>query len=139
MSTDSIYDLTAPTLDDFEDLANDIFDRLPAGFRKRCGQLLFRVEDMPDDDVSEELELESPFDILGLFQGVDLTESGAADNDSAEPNVVFLYRRAIIDEWADSEIALGDIIAHVIIHEIGHHFGLSEDEMEKIEALVAED
>ena len=74
MSTDSIYDLTAPTLDDFEDLANDIFDRLPAGFRKRCGQLLFRVEDMPDDDVSEELELESPFDILGLFQGVDLAQ-----------------------------------------------------------------
>ncbi|MEQ1753329.1 MAG: metallopeptidase family protein [Micropepsaceae bacterium] len=136
MSTDAIYDLTAPTLDDFESLANDIFERLPATFRKRCGQVLFRVEDLPDDDVTAELELESPFDILGLFQGVDLAQAGADDDDTGEPNIIFLYRRAILDEWADAEIALGDILAHVIIHEVGHHFGLSDEEMERIESAV---
>lgn len=138
MSTDNIYELTAPSLDDFEDLAHEIFERLPAMFRKRCGQLLFRIEDLPDDDVAAELELETPYDILGLFQGVDLTKAGADDDDSGEPNMIFLYRRAILDEWAESEIALGDILAHVIIHEIGHHFGLSDDEMERIEADVTD-
>jgi predicted Zn-dependent protease with MMP-like domain len=139
MSIDAIYDLTAPTLDDFEEIANDIYDRLPTAFRKRCGQLLFRIEDLPDDDIAAELELESPFEILGLFQGVDLGQASSDDDASGEPNVIFLYRRAIIDEWADSEIALGDIIAHVIIHEIGHHFGLSDEDMERIEAEVADE
>jgi predicted Zn-dependent protease with MMP-like domain len=138
MSTDAIYELVAPTLDDIEDLAQEIFGRLPDRFRKRCGQILFRIEDLPDDDVSAELELESPFDILGLFQGVDITKQGADEDNAGEPNVIFLYRRAILDEWADSEIALGDILAHVIIHEIGHHFGLSDEDMERIEAEVAE-
>jgi predicted Zn-dependent protease with MMP-like domain len=138
MSTDAIYELVAPTLDDFEELAHEIFDRLPDRFRKRCGQILFRIEDLPDDDVAAELELESPFDILGLFQGVDITQQGADEDNAGEPNVIFLYRRAILDEWADSEIALGDILAHVIIHEIGHHFGLSDEDMERIEAEVAD-
>ena len=137
MSNEAIYDLTAPTLDDFEQLANDIYDRLPSAFRKRCGQLLFRIEDLPDEDVSAELELESPYDILGLFQGVDLTEQQESDP-PLEPNIVFLYRRPILDEWADSEITLGDIVAHVIVHEIGHHFGLSDDDMERIEAEISE-
>lgn len=138
MSTDAIYELVAPTLDDIDDLAHEIFTRLPDRFRKRCGQILFRIEDLPDDDVSAELELESPFDILGLFQGVDITQQGADEDNAGEPNVIFLYRRAILDEWADSEIALGDILAHVIIHEIGHHFGLSDEDMERIEAEVAD-
>jgi predicted Zn-dependent protease with MMP-like domain len=138
MSTDAIYDLVAPTLDDIEILAREIFDRLPAQFRAKCGQVLFRIEDLPDDDVTAELELESPFDILGLFQGTDITQAGVEDDVSGEPNVVYLYRRAILDEWADSEIALGDIVAHVLIHEIGHHFGYSDDDMERIEADVTE-
>lgn len=138
MSTDAIYDLVAPNLDDIELLAREIFDRLPAQFRAKCGQVLFRIEDLPDDDVTAELELESPFDILGLFQGTDITQAGAEDDVSGEPNVVYLYRRAILDEWADSEIALGDIVAHVLIHEIGHHFGYSDDDMERIEADVTE-
>lgn len=138
MSTESIYELTAPTLDDIETLAHDIYGRLPAAFRKRCGQVLFRIEDLPDDDVSAELELESPYDILGLFQGIGLTEQQESDAGSGEPNMVFLYRRPILDEWADSEITLGDILAHVIVHEIGHHFGFSDQDMERIEAEVME-
>lgn len=138
MMTDAIYDLVAPSLDDFEELAREIFDRLPVQFRQKCGQILFRIEDLPDDDVTAELELESPFDILGLFQGIDITQSGVEDAPGGEPNVIYLYRRAILDEWADSEIALGDILAHVLIHEIGHHFGYSDEDMERIEAEVTE-
>ena len=138
MSNEALYELTAPTLDDIETLAQDIYERLPAEFRARCGQILFRIEDLPDDDISEELELESAFDILGLFQGAPITDQQESDPVPGEPNVVFLYRRAILDEWADSEITLGDIVAHVIIHEIGHHFGLSDEDMERIEADLME-
>lgn len=138
MSTDAIYDLVAPSLDDFEELAREIFDRLPDPFRRKCGQILFRIEDLPDDDVTAELELESPFDILGLFQGIEITQAGVEEGANGEPNVIYLYRRAILDEWADSEIALGDIVAHVLIHEIGHHFGYSDEDMERIESEVTE-
>ncbi|MDZ4738509.1 MAG: metallopeptidase family protein [Alphaproteobacteria bacterium] len=138
MSTESVYELTAPTLDDIESLAHDIYDRLPDKFRARCGQILFRIEDLPDEDVSAELELESPYDILGLFQGTGITEQQDSATAPSEPNMVFLYRRPILDEWADSEITLGDILAHVIVHEIGHHFGFSDADMERIEAEVIE-
>jgi predicted Zn-dependent protease with MMP-like domain len=85
-----------------------------------------------------EMELETPYDILGLFQGTAVTEAQESDAVPREPNIVFLYRRPILDEWSDSEILLGDIITHVVIHEIGHHFGYSDEDMERIEAEVAE-
>jgi predicted Zn-dependent protease with MMP-like domain len=91
--TEALYELSAPTLDDIEILAREVFDRLPDEFRERCGQILFRVEDFPDDDVIAEMELETPYDILGLFQGVALTESQDSDPVPREPSVVFLYRR----------------------------------------------
>ena len=138
MPTESLYELSAPTLDDIEILAREVFDRLPDEFRQRCGQILFRVEEFPDDDVMTEMELETPYDILGLFQGTAVTEAQESDTVPREPNVVFLYRRPILDEWSDSEILLGDIITHVVIHEIGHHFGYSDEDMERIEAEVAE-
>jgi len=136
--TTEIYELTPPTLDDLEALARDTFERLPEMFRSRCGAILFRVEDFPDDDVVKEMELETPYDILGLFQGVGLTESRDSETVPREPNIVFLYRRPILDEWCDSEITLGDIVSHVLVHEIGHHFGFSDADMERIEAQLAE-
>jgi predicted Zn-dependent protease with MMP-like domain len=139
MATDSLFELTAPTLDDIETLANETFERLPKKFRDRCGNILFRVEDFPDDDVVEEMELETPYDILGLFQGTGITEQQESDPLPREPNVVYLYRRPILDEWSDSEIALGDIVTHVLIHEIGHHFGFSDEDMDRIEAEAMED
>jgi predicted Zn-dependent protease with MMP-like domain len=138
MTTESLYELSAPTLDDVEILAREVFDRLPDEFRERCGQILFRVEDFPDDDVMSEMELETPYDILGLFQGVALTESQESDAVPREPSMVFLYRRPILDEWSESNILLGDIVTHVLIHEIGHHFGYSDEDMERIEAELAE-
>lgn len=134
MAIESLYELSAPTLDDIESLAREVYERLPDEFRNRCGNILFRVEDFPDEDVIEEMELETEYDILGLFQGVAITQSHDSDPTPREPNVVYLYRRPIIDQWSESQILLGDIVTHVLIHEIGHHFGYSDDDMERIES-----
>ncbi len=134
MTTESLYEMSAPTLDDIEILAREVFERLPEEFRERCGDILFRVEDFPDEDVIAEMELETQYDILGLFQGVALTQMSESETVPREPNVVFLYRRPILDEWSESQILLGDIVTHVLIHEVGHHFGFSDEDMERIEA-----
>jgi predicted Zn-dependent protease with MMP-like domain len=134
MTIEELYELSAPTLEDIEVLAREVYDRLPEEFRERCGDILFRVEDLPDDDVIEEMELETPYDILGLFQGTAITETQESDPVPREPNIVYLYRRPILDEWSESQILLGDIVTHVLIHEIGHHFGFSDEDMERIEA-----
>ena len=125
----------APSLDDMEAIAADAFRRLPEGFRALCDGVIIRVEDFPTADVVAEMKLESQFDILGLFQGVGLpfrSESAPLQM----PNMVWLYRRPILDYWAEHDEALGTIITHVLVHEIGHHFGLSDDDMEAIEATV---
>ncbi|MBL9096427.1 MAG: metallopeptidase family protein [Alphaproteobacteria bacterium] len=134
MTIEEIYELSAPTLEDIEVLAREVYDRLPEEFRERCGDVLFRVEDFPDDDVIEEMELETQYDILGLFQGTAITDAQESDPVPREPNIVYLYRRPILDEWSESHILLGDIVTHVLIHEIGHHFGFSDADMERIEA-----
>lgn len=126
----------APSLEAFEILAEDALARLPESFRALCGGVVLRVEDFPEDDVLEELEAESPFDLLGLFQGVGLAQAGAVSETGRLPNMVFLYRRPILDYWSENEETLGEIIAHVLIHEIGHHFGLSDEDMERVESQV---
>lgn len=136
--TTELYEMSAPTLDDIEALAREVFERLPDEFRERCGDILFRVEDFPDQDVIEEMELETQYDILGLFQGVAITQAAESETVPREPNVVFLYRRPILDEWSESQILLGDIVTHVLIHEVGHHFGFSDEDMERIESEVVD-
>lgn len=120
----------APSLDDIETLARDCFSELPESFRALAGDITFMVQDFPDVVVIEEMELESPFDILGLFQGPNLAERNQA---SGQNTMIFLYRRPILDYWAENADPLGVIIRHVLIHEIGHHFGLSDEAMEEIE------
>ncbi len=122
----------APSLADIESLAAEAYRELPAQFRKLTGELLIRVEDFPDKETEEEMELDTPFDLLGLYRGVDLTRKSLGDIPQ-EPDLVFLYRRAILDYWAESGEDLPHIVRHVLIHEIGHHFGLSDDDMERIE------
>jgi predicted Zn-dependent protease with MMP-like domain len=122
----------APMLDDIETLAREAFAGLPQAFRALTGDVVFMVQDFPDDDVIEDMELETPFDILGLFQGPDLASREGASG-SLHATMVFLYRRPILDYWAESAEPLGHIVRHVLIHEIGHHFGLSDDDMERIE------
>ncbi len=124
--------IQAPSLDDFELLAREAFARLPGEFRALAGAVTFMVQDFPDEDVTEDMALESEFDILGLFQGPDLAAHEAGHAHGMQ-TMIFLYRRPILDYWAEHEEALGDIVRHVLIHEIGHHFGLSDDDMDAIE------
>src|ERR1041385_2789118 len=122
----------APSLTELEAIAQSAYRQLPARFRKLTGEVLIRVEDLPTDDVLDSLGLESPFDLLGLYSGVDLARKSVSDVTSL-PDMVFLYRRPILDYWAEHEETLGAIVTHVLVHEIGHHFGLSDDDMERIE------
>jgi predicted Zn-dependent protease with MMP-like domain len=122
-----------PSLADFEALAAAAWDNLPAEFRAMAGDLLIRVEDFATDDVLEALDIEDPFELTGLYQGVSLDKQSVSEA-SREPEMVFLYRRPILDEWASGDEELGHLVAHVLVHEIGHHFGFSDNDMEAIEA-----
>jgi predicted Zn-dependent protease with MMP-like domain len=126
-------DLEAPDLAEFEVIAGKAYARLPSHFRALTSELLIRVEDFATDDVLDSLGIESPFDLLGLYSGIDLARKSGSDV-ATVPDMVFLYRRPILDYWAEHEETLGAIITHVLVHEIGHHFGLSDDDMERIEA-----
>jgi predicted Zn-dependent protease with MMP-like domain len=127
----------APSLADFEWLAAMAWERLPQAFRAMCGNVLIRVEDFPTDEVLQELGLESPFDLLGLYHGVSLNKKSVTDLPRG-PDMVFLYRRPLLDYWAGGEERLGDLVTHVLVHEIGHHFGLSDADMSHIEASATD-
>ena len=125
----------APDLAAMEIMAHEVFATLPDDFRKLCDGVIIRVDDFPTDEVLAELEAETEFDLLGLFQGVGLPFR-SHDDSGQLPNMIWLYRRPILDYWAEHDETLGHIVRHVLIHEIGHHFGLSDDDMEAIEASV---
>jgi predicted Zn-dependent protease with MMP-like domain len=126
----------APSLDDFEAIGRAAFDALPEAFRTLIGGIHIRVADFPEDDVLDELGIESEFGLLGLFQGVGLAHAASVPETGQMPNMIWLYRRPILDYWAEHEDTLGTVITHVLVHEIGHHFGLSDDDMEAIEAAA---
>ena len=125
--------LKAPSLAEMEAMAHDVFERLPKRFRDLCEGVIIRVEDFPTDEVLDQMDCESEFDLLGLFHGVGLPFQSSGDI-ARLPNMVWLYRRPILDYWAGHEETLGNVVRHVLIHEIGHHFGLSDDDMSEIEA-----
>jgi len=125
----------APSLAEMETMAHEVFARLPPRFRELCEGVIIRVDDFPTEEVLDEMQAESEFDLLGLFQGTGLPHQSHGDI-ARLPNMVWLYRRPILDYWAENDEALGDIVRHVLIHEIGHHFGLSDDDMEAIEATA---
>jgi len=122
----------APSLDDIEEIARESFAALPQNFRDLVGAVPIRVTDFPDEEVMRDLGLQSEFDILGLFQGIGMAHDSAVPETGRAPNMIWLYRRPIIDYWAEHEETLGAIVSHVLVHEIGHHFGLSDDDMDAI-------
>ena len=126
----------APSLDDFEQIAAAAFAALPEEFRQLSGNVPCAVADFPDEETIREMELESEFDIVALYRGVGLPQCAAMPVTGQLPNQVWLYRRPILDYWAESQTGetLGEIITHVLVHEIGHHFGFSDEDMESIEA-----
>jgi predicted Zn-dependent protease with MMP-like domain len=124
----------APSLDDLAALAEAAFQALPEAFRELTGEVIFRVDDFPAQEVLDELGIEDAFELTGLYQGLDLTHRSVFDP-APQPSMVFLYRRPILDEWADhGEITLEELVTHVLVHEIGHHFGLSDAQIEAVEA-----
>jgi predicted Zn-dependent protease with MMP-like domain len=125
--------LKSPSLAEFEDIAHEAYQRLPQRFRDLCDGVIIRVDDFPDEETLTIMEAETPFDLLGLFTGVGLAHAGAAFETGQFPNMVFLYRRPILDYWSEHEETLGHVITHVLVHEIGHHFGLSDEDMDAIE------
>jgi predicted Zn-dependent protease with MMP-like domain len=126
----------APSLAELEAIADQARKRLPRRFRDLCKDVVIRIEDFPTDDVLDALGAESEFDLLGLYHGVDLSRQSVMDP-AAMPEMVFLYRRPILDYWAEHEETLGHIVTHVLVHEIGHHFGLSDADMHRIEEEAA--
>jgi predicted Zn-dependent protease with MMP-like domain len=124
----------APDLDAFDTIARRAYATLPEAFRALCDGLVIHVIDFPDEETLDEMNAESEFDLLGLFRGRGLAQSDAALPTGALPNMIWLYRRPLLDYWCDGEDTLEEVVAHVLIHEIGHHFGLSDDDMEAIEA-----
>lgn len=123
----------APDLATFEALASETFAQLPNEVLMQCGHVQISLAEYADDDVLNALGIEDPSELLGLFEGSGLAQDGGSSFTGKLPNRIWLFRRPILDYWASGEETLGDIVAHVLIHEIGHHFGLSDEDMERIE------
>ncbi len=121
-----------PGLDDIEALARRALATIPAELRLHAANLVIRVEDFVDEETEDELGLDSPYELLGLYRGVSLNNKSISVS-SQDVDMVFLYRRPILDYWCETGEDLADLVRHVLIHEIGHHFGMSDDDMEAIE------
>lgn len=131
-------DAQAPTLDDIERLAVAAWNRLPDYVRRTCGDLVIRIDEFATDEVLDGMGIESPFELMGLYQGVSMDRRSTGDL-PREPDMVFLYRRALLDYWSEAgDETLGDLVTHVLVHEIGHHFGFSDDDMDAIETSLTD-
>ena len=129
MGTGQTY---APDAAEIERLAEAAIARLPAEFRRHLTSVVLRIEDFADDSVLDEMGIEDPFELSGLYRGRPVSEESAWVSGELPP-MVHLYRRPLLDEWVETGVALEDLITHVIVHEIGHHFGFSDADMHQIE------
>jgi predicted Zn-dependent protease with MMP-like domain len=131
--TAAFTDLTAPGLDAFEALAMAALDAIPEPYRAAARQVAVRVEDFALPDMLSDLEMEDPFELTGLYDGIPLTEKSVMDQPMG-PDTIWLFRRPILDEWADrGNVTLGEMVAHVLVHELAHHFGWSDDDIARID------
>lgn len=125
--------ITPPSLDRIEIMARDAMASIPEFLLERTQGIAFTIEEFPSDEVLEEMGAESPFDILGLYSGVPFGEKELA-GPPGDLDRIYLYRRPILDYWCETGEDLMHVVRHVLIHEIGHHFGFSDADMERIEA-----
>lgn len=124
---------TPPSSDDLRETAENIIDELPEGLHKRTGKLGIIVEDFPDAFIEQEMELETPFDLLGCYQSAGPAAIGRLSTTKARQDTLYLYRRPILDAWAETGEDITRLINRVILQEIGHHFGYSPEEIEMYE------
>ena len=127
---------TAPSADEIEAIARRALEALPQPFAASLGDIVLLVEDFADEPTLRDMGIEDPFELTGLYEGVPLTER-SVEQSGTLPDRVRLFRRPILDEWADGDDSLEHLVAHVLIHEIGHHFGLSDEDMHALEDAVA--
>ena len=125
-----------PSAEEIEAIARRTLDALPEPFARHLGDVVLLVEDFAAEETLREMEIDDPFDLTGIYEGLPLTEK-SVDQSGTLPDRVRLFRRAILDEWADGPDTLGHLVAHVLIHEIGHHFGFSDEDMHALEESVA--
>ena len=125
-----------PSAGEIETIARATLARLPQTFRKSLGDVVLIVQDFADERVLSDMGIEDPFELTGLYEGIPLTER-SVEQSGTLPERIFLYRRPIIDEWADGENTLEHLVVHVLIHEVGHHFGLSDDDIHALEEAAA--
>ncbi|WP_297800511.1 metallopeptidase family protein [uncultured Brevundimonas sp.] len=126
-------DQTAPSLDDFDRMARQAFEALPPLFRQAAADVVIRIDDFPDEETLRDLEIEDGFELTGLYVGAHVGERDGL-GPAPEPSRVFLYRRPILDEWCErGDVGLYDLVSHVLIHELGHHMGLDDDQIDAIE------
>ena len=122
----------APDLAAIEALARAAAARLPAEFRAYLGDVVIRVEDFADDATLDQMGIEDPFELTGLYSGRPVGDKSSMDS-GALPDMIHLYRRPILDEWAETGVSLEALVTHVLVHEVGHHFGLSDADMHALE------
>lgn len=132
----AVSDITAPSIRAIEDIALATLEGLPAEFRVHLGDVVLLVEEFADEETLKALGIEHPLDLSGLYHGRPIGDKSSSDS-GAPPDRIHLYRRAILDEWIETGVGLQELVAHVMIHEIGHHFGLSDDDMHALEDAVA--
>lgn len=123
----------APDAAEIEAIALRTRDALPDTFRERAADVALRVVELADDAMLASVDMDDPFALTGLYDGIPLTEKSFADQPS-QPDAIWLFRRAILDEWVDrGDIPLAELVAHVYIHELAHHFGWSDDDIASID------
>lgn len=128
-------DTTPPTIADIQALAEQAILSIPASFRDHARNIVVQVVDFPDQETEREMGLESPFDLLGLYVGVALTDQSVTQPNT-DPDIVYLYRRPLLDYWCETGEDLAALVTHVLIHEVGHHFGYSDEEMDALQGPV---
>ncbi len=125
----------APDADAIEAMARASIARLPEAFRRHLGGVVLRVEEFADEATLDEMEIDDPFALSGLYRGRPIGVK-SVDDWGTLPDMIFLYRRPILDEWAERDVTLEALVTHVLVHEVGHHFGLSDADMHALEAAA---
>ena len=121
-----------PTPDDIEEIARRTLERLPSPFAESLGEIVLLIEEVADPDTAHSVGLRNPMQLSGLYEGISLDRQSVSHSGTL-PERITLYRRPIIAEWQSSRFSLEQLVSHIVIHEVGHHFGFSDDDMHALE------